>query len=1334
MGLADFEVLFRERLAIWNPTLDVSEGSPVDGQVIQPLLRRLGTDPFTVDMSTFIVDRLSQEFPDLATTDGDAVSDLLVKPALVLWDPIIREIQRIKSQLSFRDPATLTLDEVEALGANIFAERDRGNYARGTARVYFAQAQQASITQANFITSRANLHFFPDGAQSIRLDEMLMNVEGELYYFDVTFVAERAGDEYNIGPSEIVTIANVPAAVRITNKVRFRFGLPEQDAVSFAEATRQDLSERSLVTLRGINAKITRSFPEVTRLAVVGFQDPEMQRDVLTGGSLGQILAFGNDASTQSDGEFKTLTRRVRMSSAHFLTQIGPVGPTSGFVVTLFGMFGASPPLARDLAIVRVISDTVVELAEQVLVASSGKTWCLRRRELTLSGIPGGIVIPDNENGTVSITPDQVHIGGCTDILTRGADFDTDTLVIDTITDDDPLLSGVALDLSTQPGLAVITDLTRELDYQVGDTTYEALTSARLEQYTFEILEGVAAGVYRVLDVSQPMGGHPTVTLDPTPLAAPGAVRWRLLDDVDIDLVEPKETRIGGSSGATVQNLFTFTTSPTIDFDALGVSVGDILRISNGSVAGDYVVEEVASPLFTQVRVDRPFSATQAGLSFKIFRRNGAGAVKRPLLRVTSVDLLDTTGQPVGTTVPYAKPVDARSRAFQNPGSGQKVETTLGVLGIVSLPEPVGGFVFGATKTLSLTWDNGNITITASFTGTRTLVQVRDALNAVSQSLIAQDICTVVNYNNQTYLGFIPVGANTRTTGPSSAHDILFGDSTVRTSRDIRTTDVPDWHAVSPAIDEDLDAAWVLDGFQSGFYSDLTYNFTGSLLLGASTALRVSHDFSPELFQQVRVGARSLGSARVYFLDPTSIEVDQKTKFTLEGDDGSLLTFKPDPTIRFQKLPALPNADKPKNGVTNGANTFSAVGYDFVKKGVREGDVLVIDFIPRTGSATLADPVPNLALKNLRISLDGQPDKVVTFVNDVATAGAVSRQGVVDQINNAIGLNIASLVNLGSGGSDDFRLVFNPELLFILRQQATSTSMANVILGFSNAADTQNRSPNFGKEWTVLQVGSPSATSLVVDTSANGPFSAATAQQFKVFRTGGQRISSSEMIANVAEAGLYYWDVELVSEGTGDLWNIDADEPLVMEQFRSDGYYLTTANPNTSFSPVEDVTLHLSRSILELGVDDDPENATQLTGQSISVSYEYSSAVGNVQSFITSDQERVVNQSPLARHLVPHYVRFDISYAGGSKATEVTPDLERYIRLVPPGDALESSDIQGILASRGASSVENPISMIAVVYNFDRTVNLARSENALTTGRLAAFVPDRLNVTRRAGG
>lgn len=89
MGIVDLENFLREKLSTWDPSLDVAAGSPVDSQVVQPLLRRVGTDPFTVDAFTFALTRLQQEVPTLAVGDGDAIEDLLLKPAMLLWDPIV---------------------------------------------------------------------------------------------------------------------------------------------------------------------------------------------------------------------------------------------------------------------------------------------------------------------------------------------------------------------------------------------------------------------------------------------------------------------------------------------------------------------------------------------------------------------------------------------------------------------------------------------------------------------------------------------------------------------------------------------------------------------------------------------------------------------------------------------------------------------------------------------------------------------------------------------------------------------------------------------------------------------------------------------------------------------------------------------------------------------------------------------------------------------------------------------------------------------------------------------------------------------------------------------
>jgi hypothetical protein len=221
------------------------------------------------------------------------------------------------------------------------------------------------------------------------------------------------------------------------------------------------------------------------------------------------------------------------------------------------------------------------------------------------------------------------------------------------------------------------------------------------------------------------------------------------------------------------------------------------------------------------------------------------------------------------------------------------------------------------------------------------------------------------------------------------------------------------------------------------------------------------------------------------------------------------------------------------------------------------------------------------------------------------------------------------------------------------------------------------------------------------------------------------------MSKNLGTAGLYFFDVELISQGTGDQYNIQADLQLTVQGFRSDGYFITTDDPNLTFSPVERAKLHLSRSIFSVGVSDDPDNATQLAGQNIQIAYERSTLVNNVDNFARSETERVINASPLARHLIPYFVRFSLTYFGGSKEDVVIPDITSYITDLFPTETLDVSALEKLCSNRGARSVDNPIDLIAVIHNFDRTITVERSQDRLNTGRLAAFIPDVLNITRR---
>lgn len=1331
MALVDLQAYIVECLQRVDNTLDLTPGSPYDVQVIQPILRRLGTDPFTVDIGLFVQTTLNQQFPDMPTKEGDAITDLLIKAGIILWNPIVREISRVANASSFRDPTILTLDEADALGANLFATREVGDFSRGVVRVYFQQPTSVAISPANFVTSKSGLHFFPTEIQSIRVDEMLLNLEGTLYFFDINTIAETAGDQYNIGPDEVVTIANIASATRITNKIRFRSGTPDEDTVTFVSRIEEELTERSMVTQRGVVAKVTAEFPEVTRLNVVGFNDPEMRRDIITGGGLGPLLAGGTQANPLADGESAVLTRRFQVSDAgvDFTALIGPTSqPVAGYTVTVDTLYpSGSLPIVRDLVVLRVVDATTLDVAAQVFdPTTSDGHWSLRQNALTLSGIPGGILFPNTPDGTVTIPNDQVHVGGASDTYVRGQDFDSSTLILSDIVDDDPLLQGIALEFSGATAF-VLADFVLGTNYSIGDATYVALATAASKNLSLQVLDPPNAGNYRILAVSQVFGASPALTVTAGAAVVVGTFRWRLSNSIFIDLLEPKETKISGSDLRTTQGQDIVDTGSGVDFDNYGVGPNDILRIKNGNlIVGDYVIQQVLSPLFQKLLVDRPLPASVNDVTYAVFRANTDGGIVPPFVRITSIDLLDTSSQPVGTTIPYALPVDVRSNGFANSAHGVKADVTDAILGIVTNDVTSGANVTGLT--LTFVWDEINPFI-VTFTGSNpvSIAAMVSQINAAALIASSGEVPVLaVSFDGATRLAILPVGDNTRITA-GTAIPVLFGvPATTISTNDVRSQEVTDlggWDALRPRLDADFDVVQTLDGLQIGFYGGLTVTLS-PFVTNQYDAVRTTHGFNPEVRRHVQVGSRSLGTARLYFLEPTSFEADQNTFFTLTGADGSQLRFFPDPTNNYQRIPSLPSGAKPLDGDTGGAlaaSTLESLTTDFIAKGIQAGDLLQIDFVPLVGTVMLADPIANLNVTTLTLSINGGIDKTIIFIHDDNTVPStdVTRQGAIDQVNRTVGQTICSL-------NASNQIEFNPDASVIIRPSGS----ANALLGFSTVDDQNNDSTNKGT-YTIQIVGPSGDPNRIVVAIPFPDTSSQPTQQFKVFRAGLQRIVSTDMSKNLGTAGLYFFDVELVSEGTGDSYNIAANLALTVVGFRSDGYFLTTDDSNLTFSPVERPKLHISQSILEVGVSDDPGNATLLAGQNLSVNYDRSTLVNNVDNFARSETERVINQSPLARHLIPFFVRFDLTYFGGSKEDVVIPDMQSFITALYPTDALAVSDLEHLCTNRGATRITNPVDLIAVIHNVDRTISVERSQDQLNTGRLAAFIPDMLNVVRK---
>ena len=217
---------------------------------------------------------------------------------------------------------------------------------------------------------------------------------------------------------------------------------------------------------------------------------------------------------------------------------------------------------------------------------------------------------------------------------------------------------------------------------------------------------------------------------------------------------------------------------------------------------------------------------------------------------------------------------------------------------------------------------------------------------------------------------------------------------------------------------------------------------------------------------------------------------------------------------------------------------------------------------------------------------------------------------------------------------------------------------------------------------------------------------------------------------NNLENGLYYMDVELVSEGVGDAWNLETDVVFAIEDYASDGYQLVVVDSNLTYSIEEEVIMNISRRVLTVGTTDRPDQATPLSKQNLQVNYDRSPLTASIQSFASADLERVLCASLLVRHLQPHYLNFELTYRGGSTSNIVEADVLEHLEGLGPNERVEVSDIINIAYRRSADFVASPLELVAVAHDEERVITVDRSQNYVTRGRLATFFSDNVVVTR----
>jgi len=1239
MSIENWTLYIQERLRAYDPEIDLNAGAPATVQIVDPIVNRLSPDPIETDPLKFILARLQQEYPEVYAREGSAIADLFVKTHLVLLEPYRREIRSIRDQLSLQYPDRLTADEADALVANYFLSRRAGDYARVRVRIYYQNPVSVNISTVNVAYTARGLRFLPVETQSITAEAMLFNVDGNLYYFDVNYIAERPGTAYNVASGEIAGVVGLTAATRATNLAKASPGTAEETTPAFIARAEESIGERSLTNVSGIVSQLFETYSELQTLQIIGFNDVEMQRDVLTGGNLGEILYFGADGATADDGDVDGYTTYFDVvSSIDFTATFGPVGTDiSGY--TLTAIFPTGPV---DYRLSRVLGATRVSTSEtganRFPEPHAALDWMIRKSQiLTLSGVPGGILFPDVGGTTLDVPDNEVHVGNCTDLYVRGGTPEDKALAVELVADQ--LALARREDARTTNGSPWIT---------LQDLTDEEKATVVAGETSLVLEEGSDAGSYRILEIS---GAAPYQVRVSTNMTGPGVVTdisYVLVDDLDVDLLEPKEIRYVGDDLKTIAGQpILSTVSGLPDFTSVGVVDTDYVEILNGEDAGTYAIA-VGGVAAAQITLQTNMTITASPLQYRIYRRQTG--IDLPLLRVTSIERLDSTLEPTGEMIPYRHPIEALSRSFQNPGRGAKAGTAI-----------------EATSD-DLTRDALNFDVVAS----------SGLINYYQLGVREGDIVNILTSDNQGYYTVAEVGGH-----PSA----VIADNELRVDREL---------------------AWPASGMEYA------------------------------------VGDPSYGSFRLRFVDPCtfSVTADEAT-FSVTDASGATLSFRPDPNLLDEFLPTASTV--PTITLANGSGTvvpYSTDGgtnIDALRYGVQVGDRVEITRYPSIGSVDLAPGSINLDAKTLRINV-GYGVETVTF-----SGTALSADEVISQLNAQLSRSVAVKY--------EDPVTYPGEYYAMLRGDHEIAIEDNSAAGAGDATaqvfgtDRSKFQPWLAGTFVGVQTSNDAPTGhggyFLVDFLASYPTGALTLTEtdgsvwassydvpntrgpyIHVNRSGRQRISSTAMADQMDDLGYYYFDVECISEGHGDFWNIEAELQATIAGYDSEGWEINTEDENTSYSMAEAPWIAISPRILIVGNEDDPGNYRELSGDNIQIAYERDPLVEQIHDYVRDPQTRDVCQNPLVRSLFPVFVRTAITYTGGSTEADIREDLTELIEAVRPEDSLAVSSMVKTIEDTGASKVNLPISLTGIAHQSDRTISLERSEDALYVSRLAALIPD----------
>lgn len=244
------------------------------------------------DFEYFVQTYLQQALPNADFSKGSVLYDLVVRPNAIMFAMNYINVNRYRRGSSLLDiskfPEAVDSSAVDAVLSNFGLTRLAGNKSAGTITIYLNSNVTTSIPSGSIFTS-GTLNFITEqtfiGVPSADMvnnttDRLIIGPDRGLYSFTIEVVAAEDGSEYQLAAGTTLAMQTPPSNyVSAAATYDFSTGAGAETNTEMLTRLAGGISGKTLASRRHIRAFIEEMFPGTQHGSVIGFGDPEMQRD-----------------------------------------------------------------------------------------------------------------------------------------------------------------------------------------------------------------------------------------------------------------------------------------------------------------------------------------------------------------------------------------------------------------------------------------------------------------------------------------------------------------------------------------------------------------------------------------------------------------------------------------------------------------------------------------------------------------------------------------------------------------------------------------------------------------------------------------------------------------------------------------------------------------------------------------------------------------------------------------------------------------------------------------------------------------------------------------------